>query len=704
MKKIKFGSIFNKGLYFEGLKQLRIIGILLTVLITVFAVAIPIESAAFAEAEKKVVIATEINPLMVLCFLIIAPLMTLKLFSFLNKRSSSDFYHSLPHKRECIFISYMASVLTWIAAIIAFTMGVSIIFTMLFPNLFAINFNTVPIYMLNTFATSFMVSAAVAIAMTVSGNLATNIMVSGLILFMPRIAMFVIRDAVVLTNPIISDKNFMPFLQNGYNVLTSTITLDTNTLLSWQGFTYTLILGLVYIALSLLLFKKRKSESAGQSAPNKYLQSVFRITLTMALCLGICWILVVDGGTDTAIILFALAVLLYFGYELITTRKWKNLLRIFPGLGIVALCNVILILFMTNIGDTVISNVPKPNEIEGVTLVVNKEYNNNFLSLYDYHMLDIGERPIKDEELIADLAESLATCVDVWKNTGLNEYDSYFRNAYHTEITVKFTLKDGSTIYRNIYVSGDIYDDFAEKTASIDITQHGSIITELPAYVPGTFEVYCRRHLSVEQEKEIFKMYNDEIKKISPQVWLDFIIEARNGYTDNSIATIEYQTIKGNESYSLVLPISDEVTPETAELLYKYMNENSVKDKDSFVMAIEYLKTKLAEGSIKEGDSLHAYISVDIYTKDGTIYGKSFSPECFYGKLNAITEDDFNFILDTMNDGISNTASADSHMVLCISYHETIGYSQNRVDVVLVLGAPDDIDPSLFYHQVEILK
>lgn len=41
-----------------------------------------------------------------------AIIMTFNLFKFLNKRSGSDFYHSLPVTRPCLFFSLCASVLT----------------------------------------------------------------------------------------------------------------------------------------------------------------------------------------------------------------------------------------------------------------------------------------------------------------------------------------------------------------------------------------------------------------------------------------------------------------------------------------------------------------------------------------------------------------------------------------------------------------
>ena len=46
------------------------------------------------------------------------------------------------------------------------------------------------------------------------------------------------------------------------------------------------------------------------------------------------------------VVWYIIAVIVYFLYELISTRKWKTLLRTIPGLGLLALVNVAILLSM----------------------------------------------------------------------------------------------------------------------------------------------------------------------------------------------------------------------------------------------------------------------------------------------------------------------------------------------------------------------
>ena len=63
------------------------------------------------------------------------------------------------------------------------------------------------------------------------------------------------------------------------------------------------------------------------------------------------------------LVLYLVAALVYFAYELITTKKWKNLLTALPGLGIVALLNVGILLGMHAVEKHIVAQRPAMQEI-----------------------------------------------------------------------------------------------------------------------------------------------------------------------------------------------------------------------------------------------------------------------------------------------------------------------------------------------------
>ena len=94
---------FDVGLYLDGLRQLRIIGVMMFVILELEAILMPLGqyinilqrqgSGDLFYAGIGVVNFSGMHPLLLLSFTVFAPVMVLYLFSFLNKRSSSDFYH-----------------------------------------------------------------------------------------------------------------------------------------------------------------------------------------------------------------------------------------------------------------------------------------------------------------------------------------------------------------------------------------------------------------------------------------------------------------------------------------------------------------------------------------------------------------------------------------------------------------------------------
>ena len=86
---------FSKGLYIEGLKQLRMVGIIGLVIFVLEAVLGPVGNIirlANVYEASLFVSAIDAHWILVLSFIVFAPVMVMILFGFLNKRNMSDFY------------------------------------------------------------------------------------------------------------------------------------------------------------------------------------------------------------------------------------------------------------------------------------------------------------------------------------------------------------------------------------------------------------------------------------------------------------------------------------------------------------------------------------------------------------------------------------------------------------------------------------
>ena len=90
-------KLFSKGLYLEGVKQLRLTGIIVFVIFALEAVLVPVGKVASSQRLNITEMRMDpllTHPILIFTFVLVAPVLTLSLFGFLNKRNKSDFYHS----------------------------------------------------------------------------------------------------------------------------------------------------------------------------------------------------------------------------------------------------------------------------------------------------------------------------------------------------------------------------------------------------------------------------------------------------------------------------------------------------------------------------------------------------------------------------------------------------------------------------------
>ncbi len=446
---------FNGKLYLEGLKQLRLVGFLSLAVLELITVLLLINTNSMIEHLTDVFHMTFVtfNPSLLGTFTVVAPLMTLNLFSFLNKRNTSDFYHALPTTRASLFISFFLAIVTWLIGLFAVTTVTATILVVPMADHMSIDVLNIVLSTANLFAASLFITAAVAIAMTITGTIFTNVVVALMLIFVPRILMTVISMSVVEFVPIIPNNTVLPPLGTMYNIPFGVMfslldgALD-ETLAFWPGGLYTLGVALVYTVIACVLFIRRKSESAGQAAPNRVLQAVYRLTLATAVCLVPCWFIIaawVCGDpwyTDNVLLLvdfYAIAVLVYFAYELITTRKWKNLLKAIPSLGFLVLINVGIIATAVGICRYNLQITPTADQITSVAILNTED---------GYLSQKTTEVEIKDNAVKQTLSAALADTVDLIQNGGTTKYYQSDLN----RVRVRFRTRTG-TYDRYILIS-----------------------------------------------------------------------------------------------------------------------------------------------------------------------------------------------------------------------------------------------------------
>lgn len=168
---------FSVGLYIEGLRQLRIVGILGAILLFCSSAIITISNALSTQRQMELyqdssivlanLSALEVAPLLLLLFSVFAPVMTLWLFHFMNKRNSSDFLFAIPQTRMALYCSYTSSIVTWLAILALSGLIGVLIPAAIFSTYINIPYHALFLLTLSCFLYSLQVMAAILVAMSI---------------------------------------------------------------------------------------------------------------------------------------------------------------------------------------------------------------------------------------------------------------------------------------------------------------------------------------------------------------------------------------------------------------------------------------------------------------------------------------------------------------------------------------------------------
>ena len=136
--------------------------------------------------------------------------------------------------------------------------------------------------------------AIINVSISITGNILSNICVTGLIMFLPRFIMLMVTELTVFHGEAYMISNSgVGLLDSSSNMIVGWVfsVFDmyngssgiADMVLSLTSNLYTLVLALIYIALGALLFVKRKSETAGKAANGKVLPMIIRTLIGFSI-------------------------------------------------------------------------------------------------------------------------------------------------------------------------------------------------------------------------------------------------------------------------------------------------------------------------------------------------------------------------------------------------------------------------------------
>lgn len=577
---------FSPRLYLEGLRQLRLMGLLITAAVGLLVIFIPvgefINTLSHDEISVLTVTYDEMNPVMVVAFCLVAPFLTINLFSFVNKRESSDYYHAIPATRTCLFFSFFAAVVTWL---FLFTFGTALLSTLchaIFPSLFAVNFLSVLQMSLNCFVGGLLVAACVAMAMSVTGTFLMNILLSLLIIFLPRILIKLVLDALCDAFPPVQGLVFAPLFNTQYNIPAGYVLQyffggdPANVLTSWQSCLYTLGLALAYVAVAWWLFTRRRSEGAGHSAPTPALQSLYRFLVGFTISSIVTMAFFADYGNTKYydlsdmigwVFLYTIALFAVVVFEILCTRRFKGLIRrLFFTTILLIVANLALIGGTLGAQALLKNYSPEPEEITSVRVLEFGDYDSGYGGK-PYFSEKTKHIALSDPEILRMVSRQLHHTLDVLDISK----NKYFEESYQSSSVVVSIKSGGVSRLRRLIIHEEDVELLADKLA--ENKGYQDVYMNLPANYS-----HIRSNAVFLDAKEggdrLFSVLQAEVREIGFEKWYALLNSGtmeelwNEEYGDTagySPITTLYINIPAATGWSEIsVPLNQSVLPKTA--------------------------------------------------------------------------------------------------------------------------------------------
>ncbi len=601
-------QFFHKNLYKDQLKQLRLLGFISLGLLSLIAVLIPIGMAISASRRALEMgnIIRKISPNVIgfhfylfFIFTLLVPLLTLFCFHYLTQRNSSDFYHSLPHTRTCLFNCNIAAVFTWTTLLVWVPTILSIIMYTIFKQYFILDIPSLLRFALLIYLASLLVMASISIACSITGTVFTNVVVAGMIIFLPRIFILVVSYLITGASEVLVSNHLFPLLDYQNNAVFGLLSYITGStaFLGWGTMLYTIVLTVLYLVLGLLVYKRRRSEAASQAAVSKKVQIIIRLLLGTTVSLfpiSIIFDIITGNQTmdssELPFLIYAVGVLYLIAcvvmllYELLTTKKFRNVIKALPSIGYLAIINVIIILASFGIFKLAMSYSPDAKDIDYI--VMEQSFENLDTLYYDTLANSIQIKDPKTLELVAKcLKDSLER----------NKHEFWTGDANIAVIGIHSGL---TTHYRKIIFS---MEDYQALLKSYENSQEYKDAYQVLPELSGTKLSLNRLNLSNNEYLELYNVAREEIKSLSFKDWYMTI----TGDIYSGLDNLTFYATVNNRSLSGSIPING-MLPKTCKKYLELADNHMKKDQSTIITE---MKSMLANEK-EDDNNLYIYFEI----------------------------------------------------------------------------------------------
>ncbi len=598
-------KIFSFHMFLQTLKQTRLAGFIMMVVITLISVVPIISSLNYIREYNQVsnVSGVSGNYFLVMVFVLVVPVISFIIWSFLNKRSSSDFYHSIPYTRLCIYFSKTAAILTWIVGILVVSYVSQAVLFIANKKYFNVDYGTMFSMYLSIFICSLLCMAIINVAASITGNILSNICVTGLIMFLPRFLGVMITEMTVYHGETYMIRNSgVGLLDSSNNMIIgwvfSVLGISngssgiTDMVLSLSSNLYTLILALIYIVIGAVLFVKRKSETSGKAANGRVLPMIIRTLIGFTIAFIAVMMAYTNEEYDvtvSVVVLFIVSALVVFVYECIVSKKMNVIKQCIPSILLGYVLAVVVGTAANSFGRYEASYEPDSSKLSYVSIQSEDNYS---MSDDDYFSMISSKIQFTDDEILKYVSEKFMAYKDKCISRGVHNYVHSSRDAENNYV-VGFR-QNGVTHYRRVSLNGSD----AEKLAAMLKKDENFVNSYMD--LPDSDKISITSMAGDMEESDSIDVYEtlvSEVKEIGFEKWYKII----NSDTKGFVMIVQFS--RKGVTYDMILPISKDM-PKTYNKYISVRNAYAIKNKATDIERISEILKMYADDANKAGKDL----------------------------------------------------------------------------------------------------
>ncbi len=599
-------KIFSFHMFLQTLKQTRLAGFIMMAVITLISVVPIVSSLSYVKEYNQVSNVSGVagNYYLALVFVLVVPVISFIIWSFLNKRSSSDFYHSIPYTRLCIYLSKTAAILTWIVGILAVSYASQAVLFIANKKYFNVDYATTFRMYLAMFICSVLCMAIINVAASITGNILSNICVTGLIMFLPRFILVMVTEMTVYHGETYMIRNSgVGFLDASNNMIIGMVfnvlgisngsSGVTDMVLSLTSNLYTLILALIYIVLGAVLFIKRKSETAGKAANGKVLPMIIRTLIGFTIAFAGVMIAYTNeeyNETTAVVVLFIISALVVFVYECIVSKKMNVIKQCIPSILLGYVLAVVIGTGANSFGKYEAAYEPDDSKLSYVSIQPMDTY---YSSDNGYFSSISSKVKFTDDEILKYVSEKFVSYKEKCISTGVHNYVHNSRGSV-TSYKVGFR-QNGVTHYRKIELTANE----SQKLASLLKKDENFVKSyiDLPASDKVAITALSG-NMEESDGKDIYETIVSEVKELGFEKWYRIV------NSDSEAFLMSVQFSKAGVGYDMALPISKDM-PKSYNKYISARNAYVIKNNEKELARMsEILKMYAADDGNKTSQNL----------------------------------------------------------------------------------------------------